>query len=45
MEQVISVFINGITGVFAGMTVLYVMIRLMSLLAERQEQKPEPGEH
>ena len=45
MEQAIAVFINGITGVFAGMAVLYVTIRLMSLIAERTEQKPESGKH
>ena len=45
MEQAISVFINGIIGVFAGMAVLYVMIRLMTFVAEHLEQKPDQGNH
>jgi len=45
LEQAIAVFINGITGVFAAMAVLYVTIRFICLIAERTEQKPESGKH
>ena len=41
MEQAISVFINGILGVFAGMGMLYVAIRVFSYIAERQQQAPD----
>ena len=36
-----EVFINGIGGVFAGMAALYVGIRLLALLAEKQTQGKE----
>jgi len=42
VEQAITVFINGILGVFAGMSVLYLAIRIMSAIAERQQQAQPP---
>ena len=41
MHETISVFINGILGVFVGMAVLYVTIKLISLAAERGHTKTE----
>lgn len=38
MQQALSVFINGILGVFVGMAVLYFTIKLISLAAERRQQ-------
>lgn len=34
MEQALEVFLNGIGGVFAGMGMLYVAIRLLALAPE-----------
>ncbi|HLB31112.1 MAG TPA: hypothetical protein VJN91_06250 [Gammaproteobacteria bacterium] len=36
MSEAFRVFINGITGVFAGMTILYLVIKLIALAAGRQ---------
>ncbi len=33
MEQALDIFLNGIGGVFAGMGMLYVAIKLLALLA------------
>lgn len=44
MEQAIGVFINGIGGVFAGMTVLYLTIKLLSLVVGRLPEKETEGE-
>ena len=41
MQAAIDVFINGIAGVFAGITVLYIAIRLNSLIAGREASKQE----
>ena len=39
METAIDVFINGIVGVFSGMTVVYITMRLITLLAGREAEK------
>jgi len=36
VEQGITVFINGITGVFAGMLVLYIAMKLLAVFAGRE---------
>ena len=41
MEQALEVFINGIGGVFAGIAMLYLSIRLISLMANRQAEDEE----
>lgn len=41
MEQALEVFINGIGGVFAGMAMLYISIRIISLMAGRQAEDKE----
>jgi hypothetical protein len=41
MHAALDVFINGIAGVFAGITVLYIAIRLNSAIAERVASKQE----
>ena len=45
MDQAITVFVNGIAGVFAGMAMLYLTIRLISLIADRGNQKPDRAEN
>lgn len=45
METEFSVFVSGITGVFAGMAVLYVTMKIISLVAGSPPAKPvEPVE-
>ena len=41
MEPALNVFLNGITGVFAGITFLYIAIRLNSAIAGREVKKQE----
>ena len=41
MEQALEVFLNGIGGVFAGIAMLYISIRLLALLAEKQTEDKE----
>jgi len=41
MQAAIEIFINGISGVFIGLTVLYVAIKLNKLLAGREPDKKE----
>jgi hypothetical protein len=36
MPTALDVFINGISGVFAGITFLYIAIRLNSVIADRK---------
>ena len=36
-----EVFLNGIGGVFAGMGMLYVAIRLLALAPDRKEDEKE----
>ena len=38
VESAFGIFVNGITGVFIGMTVLYVTIKLIALAAK---ERPE----
>ena len=35
MEQAITIFVAGLGGVFIGMALLYIAIRLTSLLIEK----------
>lgn len=35
MDQAINVFVNGLGGVFAGMAVLYLTIKLLSIAVGR----------
>ena len=41
MEQALEVFLNGIGGVFAGMAVLYLCIRLLALVADKPAEDRE----
>ena len=41
MEQALEVFLNGIGGVFAGMGMLYVAIRLLALAPDNQTEEKE----
>jgi hypothetical protein len=41
MQSAIEIFLNGISGVFIGLAVLYVAIKLNELLARRQAAKEE----
>ncbi|MDP6579141.1 MAG: hypothetical protein QF681_00675 [Vicinamibacterales bacterium] len=43
MESVFSVFINGISGVFTGIAVLYVMMKVLSLTAGRPASASSPA--
>ncbi len=40
MEPTLSVFLNGIGGVFAGMAVLYVTMKILALVAKNPPGKP-----
>ena len=40
METTLSVFLNGIGGVFAGMAVLYVTMKILALVAQNPPGKP-----
>ncbi len=37
MDTALSVFINGIGGVFAGMAILYITMKLISLIAQYRQ--------
>jgi hypothetical protein len=41
MQSAFEIFINGISGVFVGLTVLYVAIKINKLLAGREVAKKE----
>lgn len=41
MQDAIQIFFNGILGVFMGLAVLYVAIKLNTLLAGREPDKKE----
>ena len=41
MEQTLEVFLNGIGGVFAGMGILYVAIKLLALMPDSKEVEKE----
>ena len=36
MEEALNVFLNGISGVFVGITVLYIFIRLNAAILGRE---------
>ena len=36
MQAAFEIFVNGITGVFIGLAVLYVAIKIIKLLAGRE---------
>ena len=44
MQQSLEVFFNGILGVFAGMAVLYLAIKIISLTAGKPPQENKEGE-
>jgi hypothetical protein len=39
MDQALSVFLTGIVGVFAGMTLLYLTVRLNAFVATKIEAR------
>jgi hypothetical protein len=41
MQAAFEIFVNGISGVFIGLSVLYVAIKLNRLLAGREPDKKE----
>jgi len=41
MQAAFEIFVNGISGVFIGLSVLYVAIKLNTLLAGREPDKKE----
>ncbi len=41
MEQALEVFFNGIAGVFAGIGMLYLTLKLLALLADNREKDEE----
>jgi len=41
MQAATGIFLNGIFGVFMGLAVLYVAIKLIKLAAPRQPEKKE----
>jgi len=41
MQTAFEIFLNGISGVFIGLTVLYAAIKINKLLAGREPDKKE----
>jgi hypothetical protein len=41
MQAAVEIFLNGIAGVFIGLAVLYVAIKINKLLAGREVAKKE----
>jgi len=41
MQAAIGIFLNGIFGVFVGLAVLYVAIRLIGLTSSQEPDKKE----
>ncbi len=41
MQAALDIFVNGISGVFIGLTVLYVAIKINKLLAGREPDEKE----
>ncbi len=41
MQAAIEIFVNGISGVFIGLTVLYAAIKINKMVAGRQAPKKE----
>ena len=44
MNEAFSVFLTGIVGVFAGMTLLYLTVRLNAFVAGRIEARRAPAD-
>jgi len=42
MSEALSVFVTGIVGVFAGMTLLYVTVRLNAFVAGKIDARRAP---
>lgn len=44
MDIAVSIFINGLSGVFVGIGLLYLMMKLLALVSDRSAQPPSnPG--
>ena len=43
MSEALSVFVTGIVGVFAGMALLYLTVKLNAFVAGRIEARRAPG--
>lgn len=43
MAEAFRVFVNGITGVFLGMGLLYLMMKLVSFTADRLSPPADPS--
>ena len=43
MEQAFSVFINGLTGVFIGMALLYITMKLLAVLGRESADDKDPS--
>jgi len=41
MQAALEIFVNGISGVFIGLAVLYVAIKINKLLAGRESPKQD----
>jgi hypothetical protein len=41
MQAALEIFVNGISGVFIGLTVLYLAIKINKLLAGREPPKQD----
>ena len=41
MHQVLDIFLNGIAGVFIGISVLYIAIRINVFVCKPREKKEE----
>ena len=41
MQSAMQILVNGTAGVFAGMAVLYLTIKLIALLPEKKQDKKE----
>jgi len=44
LQLPLEIFVNGIIGVFAGMVVLYFAIKIISLIAGKQEATTTEGD-
>ena len=44
MEQSLEIFFNGILGVFAGMAILYLAIKIIAATAGKPPQENKEGE-
>ncbi len=43
MDAAINIFVNGITGVFLGMAVLYLTMKIIALVAARRSESEDKG--